>query len=112
MLSGVDMTNQPLINVADPVHDQDGDNKRSRDAAIATATVACAHKVSFITGDSTTTAIHITHNLNTSGVVVDVVETSTLTSVNVTHTIVSANELIVNFDVAPATNGVQVTVVG
>lgn len=78
--------------------------------AIDTATVA--RKASASIGDSTSTTLTFTHNLNTQDVVVSVYEAATRTGVICDWVANGANTVQLTFGIAPTTGQYRVTVVG
>jgi hypothetical protein len=63
-------------------------------------------------GDGTLTTLPVTHNLNTSAVVVSIIEKSTGEAILTDVTVTSANEISVIFADAPTTDQYTITIIG
>ena len=81
-------------------------------SGLSVDTTVVTRKYAATIGDGSTTAIVVTHNLNTRDVMVTVYDASTYAEYEVDCTHTSVNTVTINFTTAPASNSLRVVVQG
>jgi hypothetical protein len=95
-----------MVNVPDPVQDQDVANKRVVDQAFG------RHKVVMVIGDNTNTSFGINHGLNTLSLTFTVKEVASGNTVEADCQATTVNTATISFTTPPSSGQFEVTILG